>query len=165
MAKLLRDSWLMFKSQFNVSKRNPVWVFIGLFQPICYMLLFAPLLKNLAGSRVPAGQARTIFYAGADGDDGDLRRGFAGLASSVGCARDSSSVCVSRLSAALAMIFGSLAVDGLLFMIQIALLVVVGLLLGFRPCVGGMALLAVLLFITGMTMACFSYCAGAAGKR
>jgi len=34
MGKLLRDSWLMFMSQFNVSKRNPVWVFIGLFQPI-----------------------------------------------------------------------------------------------------------------------------------
>ena len=35
MAKVARDSWLMFKSQFNVSKRNPVCLFIGLFQPIC----------------------------------------------------------------------------------------------------------------------------------
>ncbi|HEX5440830.1 MAG TPA: ABC transporter permease, partial [Ktedonobacterales bacterium] len=56
-----------------------------------------------------------------------------------------------------AMIIGSLAVDGALFMIQIALLLIVGLLLGFRPDVGGMALLALLLFITGMAMACFSY--------
>jgi ABC-2 type transport system permease protein len=60
---------------------------------------------------------------------------------------------VSRL----AMILGSLGVDMCLFLIQIALLVAVGLLLGFRPDAGGLALLALLLILTGMTMACFSY--------
>jgi ABC-2 type transport system permease protein len=44
-----------------------------------------------------------------------------------------------------------------LFLIQIALLVGVGLLLGFRPDAGGLALLALLLVLTGMAMACFSY--------
>jgi ABC-2 type transport system permease protein len=60
---------------------------------------------------------------------------------------------VSRL----AMILGSLAVDMCLFLIQIALLVAVGLLLGFRPSAGGLALLALLLILAGMAMACFSY--------
>ncbi len=49
MMKLIRDSWLIFGSALRVTLRNPAWVFFGLFQPICYMLLFAPLLKNLVG--------------------------------------------------------------------------------------------------------------------
>src|SRR5579885_2827365 len=65
MPRLLRDSWLMFGSQFRVSMRNSVWLFIGLFQPICYMLLFAPLLKNLANSPgFPKGGAYNVFTPG-----------------------------------------------------------------------------------------------------
>lgn len=158
MAKLLRDSWLMFKSQFNVSKRNPVWVFIGMFQPICYMLLFAPLLKNLVGMPgFPTGGAYNVFTPGLMVMMAIFGAGFAGFS------------IISRLRSGfiermrvtpvsrIAMILGSLGVDMCLFMIQIALLLVVGLLLGFRPSVGGMALLGLMLLLTGMAMSCFSY--------
>ena len=158
MAKLVRDSWLMFKSQFNVSKRNPVWLFIGLFQPICYMVLFAPLLKSLVGvPGFPPGGAYNIFTPGLMVMMAIFGAGFAGF----GIISRLRSGFIERMRVTpvsrVAMIFGSLGVDGTLFMIQIALLLVVGLLLGFRPDVGGMALLAVLLFVTGMAMACFSY--------
>jgi ABC-2 type transport system permease protein len=158
MAKLVRDSWLMFKSQFNVSKRNPVWLFIGLFQPICYMVLFAPLLKSLVGvPGFPPGGAYNIFTPGLMVMMAIFGAGFAGF----GIISRLRSGFIERMRVTpvsrVAMIFGSLGVDGTLFMIQIALLLVVGLLLGFRPDVGGMALLALLLFITGMAMACFSY--------
>ncbi len=43
--KLLRDTWLIFQRQFLLLLRNPVWVFVGIFQPVMYLLLFAPLLK------------------------------------------------------------------------------------------------------------------------
>jgi ABC-2 type transport system permease protein len=43
--KLARDSWLIFQRQIQLLLRNPVWVFVGVFQPIMYLLLFAPLLK------------------------------------------------------------------------------------------------------------------------
>jgi ABC-2 type transport system permease protein len=43
--KLLRDTWLIFQRQFQLLLRQPVWLFVGVFQPIMYLLLFAPLLK------------------------------------------------------------------------------------------------------------------------
>src|SRR5919112_1733220 len=43
--KLARDSWLIFQRQTLLLLRNPVWIFVGVFQPVMYLLLFAPLLK------------------------------------------------------------------------------------------------------------------------
>jgi ABC-2 type transport system permease protein len=44
--KLARDTWLIFQRQMLLLLRNPVWVFVGIFQPVMYLLLFAPLLKS-----------------------------------------------------------------------------------------------------------------------
>jgi ABC-2 type transport system permease protein len=43
--KLLRDTWLIFQRQTLLLLRNPVWIAVGVFQPVMYLLLFAPLLK------------------------------------------------------------------------------------------------------------------------
>jgi ABC-2 type transport system permease protein len=43
--KLLRDTYLIFERQMLLLLRNPVWIFVGVFQPVMYLLLFAPLLK------------------------------------------------------------------------------------------------------------------------
>lgn len=43
--KLARDTWLIFQRQMLLLLRQPVWVFVGVFQPVMYLLLFAPLLK------------------------------------------------------------------------------------------------------------------------
>ncbi|MFY1695818.1 ABC transporter permease [Solwaraspora sp. WMMD791] len=43
--KFARDTWLIFQRQATLLLRNPVWIFVGVFQPIMYLLLFAPLLK------------------------------------------------------------------------------------------------------------------------
>jgi len=43
--KLLRDTSLIFQRQIQLLLRNPVWIFVGVFQPVMYLLLFAPLLK------------------------------------------------------------------------------------------------------------------------
>ncbi|HET8907378.1 MAG TPA: ABC transporter permease [Ktedonobacterales bacterium] len=156
--KVLRDSWLMFKSQFNVSRRNPVWLFIGMFQPICYLLLFAPLLKNLVGMPgFPRGGAYNIFTPGLMVMMAIFGVGFAGFGI-IGRLR---SGFIERMRVTpvsrLAMILGTLGVDICLFLVQLVLLVGVGLLLGFRPDPGGLALLALLLILSGMAMACFSY--------
>ncbi|MFI5779374.1 ABC transporter permease [Nocardia sp. NPDC051570] len=44
----LRETGLVFWSQLRGQLRNPMWVFIGLSQPILYLVLFGPLLKALA---------------------------------------------------------------------------------------------------------------------
>jgi ABC-2 type transport system permease protein len=43
--KLARDTWLIFQHQLKLLIRNPIWVAIGIIQPLFYMLLFGPLLK------------------------------------------------------------------------------------------------------------------------
>jgi ABC-2 type transport system permease protein len=43
--KLLRDTWLIFQRQALLQLRQPIWIFVGIFQPVMYLLLFAPLLK------------------------------------------------------------------------------------------------------------------------
>ena len=43
--KLLRDTWLIFQRQMILVLRNPVWVIVGIIQPLYYLLLFGPLLK------------------------------------------------------------------------------------------------------------------------
>jgi ABC-2 type transport system permease protein len=43
--KLFRDTSIIFSRQMQLLLRNPVWIFVGVFQPVMYLLLFAPLLK------------------------------------------------------------------------------------------------------------------------
>ncbi|MEV6767927.1 ABC transporter permease [Nocardia sp. NPDC051030] len=46
----LRDTGLIYWSQLRANLRNPVWVIIGLAQPILYLTLFGPLVKGVAPS-------------------------------------------------------------------------------------------------------------------
>src|ERR1700754_4867006 len=61
--KLLRDTSLIFQRQLNLLLRNPVWIFVGIFQPVMYLLLFAPLLKPALQVRSNA-EAYQIFVPG-----------------------------------------------------------------------------------------------------
>ena len=60
--KLLRDTWLVFGRYFGLFIHNPVWVAVGVLQPVLYLLLFAPLLRplqNMPG--FPRGGAYNVF--------------------------------------------------------------------------------------------------------
>ncbi len=62
--KLARDTWLIFQRQILLLLRNPVWVFVGIFQPVMYLLLFAPLLKPALAAAPPHADAYRIFVPG-----------------------------------------------------------------------------------------------------
>jgi ABC-2 type transport system permease protein len=63
--KLLRDIWLIFGRYFGIFLRNPAWVAIGAVQPALYLLLFAPLLKSVAGvPGFPSGGPYNVFVPG-----------------------------------------------------------------------------------------------------
>jgi ABC-2 type transport system permease protein len=63
--KLLRDTWLVFGRYWYLFIHNPVWVVIGVVQPLLYLLLFAPLLKPLAAVQgFPPGGAYNVFVPG-----------------------------------------------------------------------------------------------------
>ncbi|HEX6498368.1 MAG TPA: ABC transporter permease [Micromonosporaceae bacterium] len=61
--KIIRDTWLVFHRQMLLVLRNPVWLIVGIIQPLFYLLLFGPLLKGAL--RVPSNaEAYRIFVPG-----------------------------------------------------------------------------------------------------
>ncbi len=55
--KLLNDTLLMYSYTMRATLRNPIFVIIGLFNPLCFLFLFAPLLKELS---------QTAYFSGAN---------------------------------------------------------------------------------------------------
>lgn len=49
-ATFVRESTVVFRRQMRMNLRNPAWVFIGIMQPVLYLVLFGPLLKPLVSS-------------------------------------------------------------------------------------------------------------------
>ena len=63
--RVFRDTWLIFELSIVLSLRNPVWVIMGILQPILYLLLFGPLLTNIAKMPgFPPGGAFNVFVPG-----------------------------------------------------------------------------------------------------
>jgi ABC-2 type transport system permease protein len=47
--KTIKETWILFIHYEKLLLRNPFWILAALFQPICYLYLFAPLLNNVLG--------------------------------------------------------------------------------------------------------------------
>jgi len=63
--KLVTDTWLVFGRYWYLFIHNPVWVAIGVVQPLLYLILFAPLLKSIASAPgFPPGGAYNVFVPG-----------------------------------------------------------------------------------------------------
>jgi ABC-2 type transport system permease protein len=63
--RLITDTWLVFSRAMRLSLRNPVWVILGLMQPILYLTLFGPLLEPVAAAPgFPPGSAWQVFVPG-----------------------------------------------------------------------------------------------------
>jgi ABC-2 type transport system permease protein len=61
--KLARDTWLIFQRSMTLVMRNPVWMIVGVIQPLYYLLLFGPLLKPALHARTDA-EAYRFFVPG-----------------------------------------------------------------------------------------------------
>jgi ABC-2 type transport system permease protein len=61
---VFRDTWIIFSRSMRLSLRQPLWVLIGLLQPILYLTLFGPLLQNIAASSGFQGDAWQVFVPG-----------------------------------------------------------------------------------------------------
>ena len=59
-----RDTWIIFSRAMTLSLRQPLWVLIGLLQPILYLTLFGPLLQTVAASSGFQGDAWQVFVPG-----------------------------------------------------------------------------------------------------
>ena len=59
-----RDTWIIFARAMRLSFRQPLWVLIGLMQPILYLVLFGPLLQTVARTSGFQGDAWQVFVPG-----------------------------------------------------------------------------------------------------
>jgi ABC-2 type transport system permease protein len=65
--KLARDTWLVFQRQMLIVIRTPVWIAVGLAQPVVYLTLFAPMLRKAliaAGGPVTYAHAYLVYVPG-----------------------------------------------------------------------------------------------------
>ncbi|WP_189426361.1 ABC transporter permease [Devosia pacifica] len=65
MPTILSDTWTVFSRAMLLSVRQPLWVAIGILQPILYLTLFGPLLERVASvPGFPPGDAWVVFVPG-----------------------------------------------------------------------------------------------------
>jgi ABC-2 type transport system permease protein len=62
--QFLAPTWVIFTRSLRLSLRQPMWVLIGLLQPILYLVLFGPLLQTVARTSGFQGDAWQVFVPG-----------------------------------------------------------------------------------------------------
>jgi ABC-2 type transport system permease protein len=158
MRKLLSDSFLLAKNELLIQLRDPLWLFFGLFQPIVYLVLFAPFLTGIANAPgFPAGGAIQFFAPGLLILNALFNAAFAGF----GLIDKLRSGFLERIRVTpvsrLAIVLGFVLRNSVVLIVQSALLLLTALFFGLRVNAAGTLLLAVLMTLIGVTMASLSY--------
>jgi ABC-2 type transport system permease protein len=153
--KLVRDTWMVFTRQMTLVLRNPVWLIVGLMQPLYFLLLFGPLLKGAL--RMSAEDAYRFFVPGLLVQlamFGTLFVGFGLIAElRAGVIERMRVTPVSRL----ALLLGRSLRDVVTLLVQAALLIVVALPFGLSVRVGDLALAFALLALIALMLSAVSY--------
>jgi ABC-2 type transport system permease protein len=155
--KLLHDSWLLFVRSFKETIRNPVWVFVGLLQPVFFLTLFAPLFKNVAkGPGFPDDGAMNVFIPGLL-IQLSLFTAFAGF----GLIDEMRNGVIERLRVTPVSRFALLLVragrDVLILLIQATILVLLAIPFGLDFALGGFLVTLGLLVLIGLALSAVSY--------
>ncbi|HUJ73632.1 MAG TPA: ABC transporter permease, partial [bacterium] len=156
--KFLNDFGVLFRRAVLGSLRNPVWLFIGMFQPVLYLLLFAPLLKGLNGiPGFPPGGAYAVFTPGLLVMLALFTTAFAGF----GLVDQIRSGLIERLlvtpASRLSILLAFLARDVAVLLVQSTIAVLLALLLGLTVSLPGLLVTFGLMVLTGAVMAPCSY--------
>jgi ABC-2 type transport system permease protein len=153
--KLLRDTWMVFTRQMTLVLRNPVWLIVGLMQPLYFLLLFGPLLKGVPN--LPGGNAYQFFVPGLMVQlamFGTLFVGFGLIAElRAGVIERMRVTPVSRLS----LLLGRSLRDIVTLLTQAALLTLLSLPFGLRVKVGDLVLAFALLALIALMLSAVSY--------
>jgi ABC-2 type transport system permease protein len=154
--KLLRDTSLIFNRQMLLLLRNPVWIFVGVFQPVMYLLLFAPLLKPALQVNSNA-QAYEIFVPGLLvllAIFGGLFQGFGLIAElRAGVIERSRVTPVSRL----ALLLGRSLRDVVSLISQAVIITLLALLFDLRVFIGDLLLAYLMLALISLMTSALSY--------
>jgi ABC-2 type transport system permease protein len=153
--RLVRDTWMVFTRQMTLVLRNPVWVVVGLMQPLYFLLLFGPLLKNAL--RMSSADAYKFFVPGLLVQlamFGTLFVGFGLIAElRAGVIERMRVTPVCRLS----LLLGRSLRDVVTLLVQAAMLILVALPFGLTVRFGDLALAFALLALIALTLSAASY--------
>jgi len=155
-----RDTWIIFLRAMRLSLRQPLWVLIGLLQPILYLTLFGPMLQNIAATSGFQGDAWQVFVPGLLVQLGI----FGGLFVGFGIIAEWRSGVIDRQlvtpAARTSIIAGRTLRDVVVITVQAIVLVGCSWLLGLRVPVGALLIGLVLVALLG---AAFSFISNAIG--
>jgi len=155
-----RDTWIIFARAMRLSLRQPLWVVIGLMQPILYLTLFGPLLQTVAASSGFQGDAWQVFVPGLLVQLGI----FGGLFVGFGIIAEWRSGVIERQmvtpATRTAIITGRTLRDVLVIVVQAIVLVGAAFVMGLRVPVGALLIGFVLIALLG---AAFSFISNAIG--
>ena len=156
--RTIRDTWLIYQRSMTLSLRNPVWVIMGVIQPVLYLLLFGPLLTNIARMPgFPPGGAFNVFVPGILVMTALFGSAFVGF----GLCDEMREGVVERMivtpMSRLAMLLGRSLRDMSLLMAQALIIIVLAIPFGLAINLGGMAVGFAMLALIGLMMAPVSY--------
>ncbi len=157
----LRETWIVFARAMRLSLRNPVWVVIGLTQPVLYLALFGPLLKQVVGNTpgLPPGDAWQIFVPGLLVQLGIFGAAFVGF----GLIAEYRAGVIERMRVSpahrTALLIGRVARDVVVLLVQGALLTLVAIPFGLRAPVGGVLLALLVVAFLAAAFSSLSYAA------
>jgi len=158
----LAETNLVFRRATRLALRQPVWVVMGLVQPLLYLVLFGPLLKSIVDARqFPEGDAWQVFVPGLLvqlGLFGALFVGF-GLISEMrsGVIERERVTPISRA----AMLCGRVLRDVVVLLVQAVLLTgTAALFFGLRAPLGGLVLGVLVVGLLGAAFSSLSYTMG-----
>ncbi len=157
---MLIETWVVFARQMKQQLRNPVWVFFGLTQPILYLVLFGPLLKNISGGGFDGRNSWNIFVPGLLLQLAIFGAGFAGF----GIIQELREGVVDRQRVTPAhrfsLIMGRTLTNVVTIGVQAILLTLVALPFGARPTLLGSIAAVVGIAVLSLGMAAASYSMG-----
>ena len=156
--KLVTDTYLIFQRSLQQTLRNPVWVAVGLVQPLFFLFLFGPLLQPLAGAvGSPGGNAFNVFVPGLLIQLGLFGTAFVGF----GLIAELRYGVIERMRVTpvsrVALLLGRALRDILILLVQSLLLIAAALPLGLRVSAVGLVVMLGLLALIGLLMVCCSY--------
>jgi ABC-2 type transport system permease protein len=160
----LRTTWIVFTRQLQLSVSNPVWVIIGLVQPLLYLALFGPLLDRVVRSTpgVPPGSAWQIFVPGMLIQLALFGTAFVGFALiaevRAGVLERQRVTPASRT----ALLLGRMLRDVVVLIVQAALLTALAVPFGLRAPLRGVLLALVVVGLLGSAFSALSYAAAIA---
>src|SRR5215475_9649703 len=154
------ETWVIFIRQMRILLRNPVWVFFGLTQPILYLALFGPLLKNVTGGGLGGDNAWRVFVPGLLLQLGIFGAGFAGF----GIIQELREGVIDRQRVTparrVSLIMGRTLSNVVTIGVQAVLLTAVAIPFGLSPKWGGVLIAIVVVCILSIGMAAASYSMG-----